>query len=299
MRVVGYLHITTPPENLRLAFVGGLGEAGFAEGRNVAIVFRFADGQPGTLARLAAELAERGVEVIVTSGGSLSAQAAKDVTPVRPIVFLMGDADPVQSKFVASMNRPGGNLTGVTMLGGALGSKRVEILREIVPDAKAIAVLINPQNPNSAPYAVEVETAIRATGCRPVILPTATADELEKSFALIVEQKAEALIVTADNIFTRAARQLIALAARHRIPVIYQWRDLVVAGGLMSYGASLADANRQIGLYAGRILKGEKPADLPVTQPTKFDLVINQKTAKALGLLVPPTLLARADEVIE
>jgi ABC-type uncharacterized transport system substrate-binding protein len=299
IRVVGFLHTSTPPEYSRLAFVQGLSEAGYTEGQNIAIVYRFGESRPERLTDLANDLVQRGVEVIFTTGGSLATQAAKKTTTTTPIVFIMGDADPVQAGIVAGLSRPGGNITGISLLGGALGPKRVEILREIVPGATVVAVLINPENQNSAPYASEVEAAIRAAGQRSIILRAASAGEFEHAFALLLGQKAGALIVTADNTFTREAARLTELAARHRVPAIYQWRDFVTAGGLVSYGASLAEANRQAGVYTGRILKGEKPADLPVMQPTKFELVINLKTAKALGLEVPPSLLARADEVIE
>ena len=304
IRVIGFLHTSTPPEDSRLAFIQGLSEAGYSEGQNIAIAYRFGESRrvPSTLGRLtdlANDLVQRGVDVIVTSGGSLAAQAAKKTTTTTPIVFIMGDADPVQAGIVAGLSRPGGNITGISLLGGALGPKRVEILREIVPGATVVAVLVNPENQNSAPFANEVEAAIRAAGQRSMILRAASAGEFEHAFALLLEQKAGALIVTADNTFTREAARLTELAARHRVPAIYQWRDFVTAGGLVSYGASLAEANRQAGVYTGRILKGEKPADLPVMQPIKFELVINLKTAKSLGLDVPSTLIARADEVIE
>jgi len=299
MRAIGFLHTSTPPEYARRAFIEGLSETGYDEGRNIAIVYRFGESRPDRLSGLANDLAQRGVEVIVTSGGSLATQAAKSATTTIPIVFMMGDADPVQTGVVASLSRPGGNITGMSLLGGALGPKRVEILREIVPGPSIIAVLVNPANRNSAPHAEEVENAIRAAGQRAVILRAASASEFEQAFAQLLEQKVGALIVTADNTFTREAAHLTALAARHRVPAIYQWRDFVTAGGLASYGANLAEANRQMGVYTGRILKGDKPADLPVMQPTKFELVINLKTAKALGIDVPSTLLARADEVIE
>jgi len=299
IRVIGFLHTSTPPEDSRRAFIQGLNEAGYSEGQNIAIVYRFGESRPERLTDLANDLVQHGVDVIVTIGGSLATQAAKKATTTTPIVFVMGDADPVQAGIVAGLSRPGGNITGISLLGGALGPKRVEILREIVPGATVVAVLVNPENQNSAPYANEVETAIRAAGQRSIILRAASAGEFEHAFALLLEQKAGALIVTADNTFTREAARLTELAARHRVPAIYQWRDFVTAGGLVSYGASLAEANRQAGVYTGRILKGEKPADLPVMQPIKFELVINLKTAKSLGLDVPSTLIARADEVIE
>jgi putative ABC transport system substrate-binding protein len=299
VRLIGYLHTSVVIEKHRRALELGLRDAGFTEGQNLAILYRFAEGRSERLTEQAKELVQRGVEVIVTSGGSISAQAAKAVTTTVPIVFMMGDADPVQAGLVASLGRPGGNLTGITILGGALGPKRVEILREIAPHAKTIAVLLNPQNRNSEPHGREVEAAIRAVGQQAVMLPAAGAEDFDNAFARLVESKADALIVTADNVYTRVAPQLIALAARHRIPAIYQWRDFVDVGGLISYGASLSDINHQLGLYTGRVLKGDKPADLPIQQPIKFELVINLKTAKTLGLAVPPTLVARADDVVE
>jgi putative tryptophan/tyrosine transport system substrate-binding protein len=298
-RLIGYIHTSVVIERHRRALERGLHDAGFSEGQNLTILYRFAEGRADRLPDLAKELVQRGVEVIVTSGGSISAQAAKAVTTTVPIVFMMGDADPVQAGLVASLGRPAGNLTGITILGGALGPKRVEILREIAPHAKTIAVLLNPQNRNSEPHGREVEAAIRAVGQEAVMLPAAGAEDFDNAFARLVEGKADALIVTADNVYTRVAPQLIALAARHRIPAIYQWRDFVDAGGLISYGASLSDINHQLGLYTGRVLKGDKPADLPIQQPIKFELVINLKTAKTLGLAVPPTLVARADDVVE
>jgi putative ABC transport system substrate-binding protein len=299
MRVIGITHTTTFTQGLRQEFERGLHEAGFEEGRNLAVIYRPAEGRMDRLPGLTRELVERSVEVIVTTGGSLAAQAAKAVTTTTPILFMMGDADPVQAGLVASLGRPGGNMTGITILGGALGPKRVEILREIVPHAKSIAVLVNPKNTNSAPHGREVEAAINAAGQQPIMLMAAGAEDFDSVFARLRESKADALIVTADNVFTRVAPQLTALVARNRIPAIYQWRQFVDAGGLASYGASLAEVYRQGGLYTGRILKGDKPADLPVLQPTKFELAINLKAAKALGLTVPPTLIARADEVIE
>jgi len=299
MRLVGFLHTSTPAEHMRLAFIRGLGEAGYEEGHNVAILFRFGEGRPERLPELARDLVQRGVDVIHATGGSVATQAAKAATSAIPIVFQMGDADPVRSGLVASLNRPGGNLTGITILGGVLGPKRVEILREVAPNATVIAVLVNPRNPNSKPHASEVEAAIQANGHEAAIVHASSADEFEKAFAQLADRKAGALVVTADNVFTRDAAQLTALALRQRIPAIYQWREFVAAGGLISYGASLNESNRQAGIYVGRVLKGDKPADLPILQPDKFELVINVKTAKAIGVTIPPTLLARADEVIE
>jgi putative ABC transport system substrate-binding protein len=299
MRVIGVLHITAPTESLMAGLQQGLGEAGYIEGQNVAMVLRLAEGRVERLPVLAQDLVQRGVEIIITIGGTISARAASAATTTIPIVFMVGDADPVQAGLIKSLGRPGGNVTGISLLAGALGPKRVEILHEIVPHAMVIAALINPANPNSEPHAKEVEDAIRAAGRRAVLLLAASANELDQAFETLKEKRADALIVTADNVFTRAARQLVALAASHHIPTIYQWREFVAAGGLASYGASLRDTAREAGLYTGRILKGAIPAELPVLQPTKFELTINLKTAKALGIELPPTLLARADEVIE
>jgi putative ABC transport system substrate-binding protein len=299
MRTVGFLHTSVPIEEIRSGFFRGLSESGYIEGRNVAIVFRFAEGQPDRLPALAKDLVQLKVDVIVASGGSLAAQAAKTATDTIPIVFIMGDADPVEIGIVGSLNRPGGNTTGMSLLGGALGPKRLAILHEIVPQAKTVAVLVNPTNRNSEPHAREITDAIEAAGQGAVVLHALSADEFADAFATLMQQKADALIVTADIVFTRAAKQLTALAARHRIPTIYQWREFVRDGGLISYGASLGDAVRHVGVYTARILKGDKPSDLPVLQPTKFDLVINMKTARALGLTIPSGMLATADEVIE
>jgi putative ABC transport system substrate-binding protein len=299
MRTVGFLHTSVPIEEVRSGFFRGLSEAGYVEGRNVAIVFRFAEGQPDRLPALANDLVQRKVDVIVASGGSLAAQAAKRATGTIPIVFIMGDADPVDIGMVGSLNRPGGNATGMNLLGGALGPKRLAILHEIVPQAKTVAVLVNPTNRNSEPHAREITDAIEAARQRAVVLHAVSADEFSDAFVMLMQQKAEALIVTADIVFTRAARQLTALAARHRIPAIYQWREFVRDGGLLSYGASLFDAVRHVGIYTGPILKGDRPSDLPVLQPTKFDHVINMKTARAVGVTIPASMLATADEVIE
>jgi putative tryptophan/tyrosine transport system substrate-binding protein len=299
--VVGYLH-TQSSRSLEAATSGfrdGLREAGFAAGRNVALEYRFANGEIGKLPALAADLVGRNVSVIAAMGGSRSAMAAKAATSTIPIVFTMGDADPVSAGVVANLARPGGNITGVSLLGGLLGAKRLELLRELVPGATTIGVLINPENRSAADELRELETAIAAGGQKAVIIHSGPSDDLETGISELVRQRAEALVLTADPIFTNRRAQLTELASRHRIPAIYQWKLFVEAGGLMSYGTSLTDAYRQAGLYTGRVLKGEKPADLPVLQPTKFELVINLKAAQALGLALPPTLLARADEVLE
>ena len=301
MPVVGYLH-TQSSRAVAVAtatFHTGLSEGGFTEGRNVAFDYRFADGQIGNLPALAADLVRRRVSVIAAFGGSRAAIAAKAATSDIPIVFTMGDADPVTAGVVANLARPGGNATGISLLGGLLGAKRLELLRELIPAAATIGLLINPENRNAAAELRELEEAVAAGSQKAVIIRSGPSDDLEAGIAELVRQRADALLVTADPIFTNRRTQLIALANRHRIPAIYQWSLYVASGGLMSYGTDIADAHRQAGHYTARVLKGEKPANLPVLQPTKFQLVINLTAAKALGLTVPPTLIARADEVIE
>jgi len=278
------------------AFRRGLSEIGYVEGRNVMIDYRFAEGNYDRLPELAAELVRRQVNVLVAGGGSgLEAKAA---TTTIPIVAAIG-GDPVSSGHVASLNRPGGNLTGVALFAYSLGPKRLEVLRELIPNAKLIAVLANPANIQALSDTRDVEAAARAAGQRIAVLTATSETEFEPAFAAMVQQRADALLVMADPYFNNRRTQLIALAARHAIPAIYEWREFATSGGLMSYGSSLADAWRQMGIYAGRILKGEKPADLPVMQAVKVELVINLKTAKTLGLTFPITLLGRADEVIE
>jgi ABC-type uncharacterized transport system substrate-binding protein len=301
MPIVGYLHTQSSraTEAATSGFRKGLSEGGFVEGRNVALEYRYANGQVETLPALAADLVRGRVNVIAAMGGSRSALAAKAASSTIPIVFTMGDADPVTAGLVPSLARPGGNMTGVSLLGGLLGAKRLELLRELVPTATRIGVLINPENRNTATELNELETAIVTRGQYAVILRSGPSDDLETALSELVRQGIDALVVTADPIFTNRRHQLTALAARYRIPAIYQWSLYVEAGGLMSYGTDVADAHRQAGVYAARLLRGEKPSDLPILQPIKFELLINLNTAKALGLEVPATLLARADEVIE
>ena len=300
MPVIGFLSARSPNESVVhiAAFRRGLSETGYVEGQNVTIMSRWAEGHYEHLPALASELVDLRVTVMVAVGGSPSALAAKIATATIPIVFLNGD-DPVKNGLVVSFNRPGGNITGVSFLTAALGAKRLGLLCELVPDASAIALLINPTNPTADLQRQDVETAAHALGRRLLVLHASAEVEFESNFAVLTQERAGALVVENDPFFDSQRDRLVMLTARNAVPAIYHIREFSVAGGLMSYGASLADEYRQVGIYTGRILKGEKPSDLPVVQPTKFELVINLKTAKALGITVPPMLLARADEVIE
>jgi putative ABC transport system substrate-binding protein len=275
-----------------------LAETGYVEGQNAAIEYRWAEGRYDRLPALADELVKRRVDVIVTQGGIPPTRAAKSATSTIPIVFAVG-TDPVGDGLVASLARPGGNLTGVTFMMTELNPKRLELLSELVLQADMIALLVNPSNEGAEPQMRDVQEAARAKGVQLRILKASTEGEIDAAFATFVQPHASALLVGADPFFFSRREKLVALAARFAVPAIYENREYVAAGGLISYGTSLAAANRQVGSYAGRILKGAKPADLPVQQPTTFELVVNLKTAKALGLTVPPSILARADEVIE
>ena len=279
------------------AFREGLHEAGFIEGRNVAIEYRWAEGRYDRLPSLAAELVRIPVAVLVATGITAAA-AAKAVTSTVPIVFNTG-GDPVRFGLVASLNKPGGNITGVASLGKVLVAKRFELLRELVPKANAVAFLVNPNNAVAALDTSDAQAAAATLGHKLIILRASSAGEIDAAFATIAEQRIGGVLQQLDPFLQSRRDQLVGLAARYALPAIYERRDFAIAGGLMSYGTSLRDALRLVGNYTGRLLKGEKPANLPVQQPTKFELVFNLKTAKALRLTVPPTLLTRADEVIE
>lgn len=298
MPVIGFLSSFTANPRFIAAFREGLGEAGYVEGQNVVIEYRWAEGgQYDRLTTVAAELVSHRVAVIVASPIP-AALAAKAATTTIPIVFAIG-SDPVESGLVASLNRPGGNITGVSFLVVAQGAKRLELLRDLVPKVASIALLVNPSNPNAEPQTKDTQLAAAALGLHLDVLRASSNDDFDTAFATLVRQRAGALFVSADPFFISRRDQLVELAARHAVPTIYFAREFTAAGGLMSYGSSFAAAHRQAGNYAGRILKGEKPGDLPAILSEKFEFVINLKTAKALGLTMPDKLIALADEVIE
>jgi len=300
MPVIGFLGSPTPGSSTPLvaAFLHGLEEMGYIEGQNVAIEYRWAEGRFEQLPALAADLVSRKVDVIAADAVP-SARAAKNATPTIPVVFISG-SDPVERGFVASFARPGGNLTGVAMMVAELTPKRFELLSEMVPQASVIALLVNPNNVLQTDGVIKgVREAARAKAVQLEILRASTEGEIDAAFGTLMQLQADALVVGPDTFFHSRREQLVALAARYTVPAIYEWRESVTAGGLISYGPSLTSVFRQLGSYAGKILKGANPGDLPVQQPTEFELVINLKTAKALGLTMPPSILARADEVIE
>jgi putative ABC transport system substrate-binding protein len=300
MPVIGFMSARSPEDSVHLleAFRRGLKEGGFVEGQNVAIEFRWARGQYDRLPEMAADLVSRRVNVLTAVGGDPSPRAAKRATSTIPIVFGMG-GDPVRDGLVESFNRPGGNVTGVTLMTNLMEPKRFGLLRDLVPDAQLIGVLLNPSFPPSARQLQQIEEAARSIGQRLIVARASADEELDAAFTALVRERADALLVAADPYFDTRRDRIVGFAQRQRLPAIYQFREYVLAGGLLSYGISLTDAYRQFGVYTATILKGAKPADLPVLQPTKFELVINLKTAKAVGVKISDNLLSLADEVIE
>jgi putative ABC transport system substrate-binding protein len=298
MPVVGFVRSESLADatNLVTAFRQGLKEAGFVEGQNVTVEYRSGEGQRERLQSVVAELIRRPVTAI--AGNSVAMLAAKAATATIPVVFASG-GDPVQQGLVASLNRPGGNVTGIVFLSGTLGTKRLELLRQIAPKATVIGMLANPNTTETETERTDVQAAAQAIGMQLIVADVSSDRDIEPALAALVQRGIGALLVGAGGFMTSHRERIVALATRHALPAMYGLREFVAAGGLMSYGTSITDAFRQVGVYTGRILKGEKPADLPVMQSTKFDLVINLKTAKTIGLTIPPTLLALADEVIE
>jgi putative ABC transport system substrate-binding protein len=300
MPVIGFMSGRSPDDSMHLvtAFRQGLSEAGFVEGQNIAIEYRWGLGQYDRMPALAADLVNRRVAVLVGVGGDISALAAKRATSTIPIVFGTG-SDPIKAGMVESLSRPGGNATGYSLLTNQMEPKRLSMLHDLMPGAAVIGVLLNPNFPPAARQLQDIEEAARTIGQRLFVSKASNDVELSAAFTSLVQQQVGALLVAADPYFDTRRDQIIAFAKQNRLPAIYQFREYAVAGGLISYGPSITDMYRQAGIYTARILKGAKPADLPVVQPTKFDFVINLKTAKALGLIVPPGLLNAADEVIE
>ena len=298
--VIGFLNGTSPDAAAPFvaAFRQGLNESGYVDGQNAAIEYRFGEGRDDRLPALVADLVGRNVDVIVAAGGAPLALAAKSATSTLPIVFT-GVGDPVALGLVASLARPGGNVTGFSLLSVELTPKRLELVSELVPWAGVIGLLVNPNNPQTEGVVRDVQEAARAKRVELPVLKAGVDSEIDAAFASLVQQQAGALVVQADTFFTSRRGKLVALAARKGVPAIYALREFSAAGGLISYGSSLTATYRQAGIYAGRILEGAKPADLPVQQPTTFELVVNLKTANALGLTVPPSIFARATEVIE
>lgn len=298
--VIGFLSPASPTAHATYVagFLHGLGETGYVEGRNVAVEYRWAEDQLDRLPAMAVQLVDRRVSVILASATSAAALAAKAASPTTPVVFVIG-ADPVKVGLVASLNLPGGNVTGVSSLLNTLIAKRLELLCELAPTTVVIGILVNPNNPNAMSDTKELQAAALSLGRQIHVAQAKDERDFDAAFASLVQHQATALFVVPDPMFSNRRNQVVALAARHGLPAIFSLREYALAGGLLSYGPSFVDAHRQAGLYAGRILKGERPADLPVLQATRFELVLNNRTAKALGLTIPPTLLARADEVIE
>jgi putative ABC transport system substrate-binding protein len=300
MPVIGFLHPNSPEANAKYVagFRKGLGEIGYIEGRNVAIEYRWGHGEIGRLPELAADLISRPVTVIVTPGSVAAALAAKAATATIPIVFVIG-ADPVETGLVVSLNRPGGNVTGISSMNNSLGAKQLGLLHQLLHRDARFAVLVNPSNPQSRSVITDVQAAAAAMGQQIEILTATSKRDISLAFSDAVQKRADALLISTDPLFTNRPAQLATLAARHAMPTVYALREFAEVGGLMSYGSNFFDLFRQAGTYTGRVLKGEKPADLPILQATKFELVLNLQTAEALGLDVPATLLALADEVIE
>ena len=300
MPVIGFLGAASPDGYAPFVggFLRGLKEAGFIDSENVAIVYRWAEGKYDRLPALAAELVAKRVSVMVATGGLSSSLAAKEATKTIPIVFTLG-SDPLKAGLVASLNRPGGNVTGISLFAYLLDAKRVELMHELVPSATMIALLANPNNPQTDAQFADVEAACRTFGQQVVILKARSDSEIEEAFAALAQRRVSALLVSADPFFLGRRHQIVASVARHSIPAMYEWRQFAEADGLMSYGVDLVDAYRQAGVYVAKILNGAKPADLPILQPTKFEFVINLKTAKKMGLDLPAKLLALADDVIE
>ena len=300
MPVIGWLSARSPAEaaSVLQAFRQGLGQVGYFEGKNVTIEYRWAEGRYDQLPALAAELVSRQVTVIAATGGEPSPLAAKAATTTIPIVCTLG-GDPVETGLVASLNRPGGNLTGTTIMAVEMGPKRLDLARQLVPNTTAIAMLINSKFPTAAAEAREVQDAARLAGIQINLLTASTESEIDTAFTTIVQQKSGALIIGTDPFLVGQRDQLVRLAARYMLPTIYFLREFVEAGGLMSYGPNIANGYRQAGVYTGLILNGANPANLPIVRPTQFQLYLNIKTAKTLGLQIPPLLLALADEVIE
>ncbi|SRR6266487_3476085 len=298
--IIGFLSTRSPDEaaNLTTAFRQGLKEIGIVEGKNVAIDFRWANLQYDRLPALAADLVRNRVTIIAAVGGIHSGLAAKAATSTIPVVFVSA-GDPVGFGLVSSLGRPGGNITGISMVTVELAPKRLELLHESVPRSGAIAMLVNPTSPYLGPETKDVQAAAHVLGREVRVVSARAERDIDAAFATVVQQRAAAVLVSGDPFFDSQRDHLVALAARHAVPAIYQWREFATIGGLMSYGSSITDAYRQAGAYIGRILKGAKPADLPVIQPTKYELVINLKTAKVLGLTIPPSVMGRADEIIQ